>query len=751
MSRKKYKKKAIDFKIFLIAFLVMAVIFSIISYGSVRVQIRENEERLKENTIMIATSYTHTLSKADKARVIINELMNERLKAAGDYAALFEGNHDNQTLNNLTKVLGVDVIYSYNDQGEVIHSSSGEFIGWTAYEGHPVNRFLTGDQESIVEDIRKDSETGIFYKYAYFRAEDNTFVQVGIYANKIQDFLKSFEIQKLIDEINMDGLIVEACFIDNENTVIASSDNDIIGQKVVDEKIIKAIETDREYGAKIDFKGEEMYQVFLPVYMESAKIGTLSVGQSTERNKEIISEIIIEGILSFLGFILVLGFILFFTYAKNSKQLKLAYYDSLTGLPNREYLKDFLIHKIHGDKNVKKAILMINCSDFKNVNLTYGYAHGDSILREITRRLEQILKPTDMLFRFSADRFILYVEKYQNRKNIETLIAKINDKFKKPFNVTEKSQHINIRIGVLEIEDGISSVDEILKEVSITLDYTDENNERNHAYFDYYMEDNVNREDLIEREMRRILAEGSDEVYLEFQPQISAIDNSIVGFEALARLKTDRLGRISPEEFIIVAERKFIIVELGNHIFKKACIFLKKLNERGFEKIKLSVNISGIQLLRHDFIDTIIDITERTGVKTSSIVLEITETIILENYEIINEKLKMLVDHGFNISLDDFGTGYSNFSRLSELSIQEVKIDRYFVSRITTLSKEKLITGDIISMAHKLDLRVVAEGVEDSIQLDYLREHECDVLQGYYFGKPVDSQKALEIIEKSRR
>ena len=270
----------------------------------------------------------------------------------------------------------------------------------------------------------------------------------------------------------------------------------------------------------------------------------------------------------------------------------------------------------------------------------------------------------------------------------------------------------------------------------------------NSSFYNKEMETNIYREKLIEMELRTAIDDKNDsKLFLVYQPQVDLRTNKVVGFEALARMDSDQFGTISPLEFIDIAERKHMIVSLSNIIFSKSCEFLKKLYKLGFEDVKIAVNISGIQLLNEDFVRTVINTIKETGVDESKLEIEITESILLKNFSNINEKLKELQKLNIQIAIDDFGTGYSSLFRLRELNVDSLKIDRYFINDIANREKNELITGDIISMAHKLDLKVVAEGVELKMQKDYLVEKDGDIIQGYLVSKPLKEKNAIEYLK----
>lgn len=209
---------------------------------------------------------------------------------------------------------------------------------------------------------------------------------------------------------------------------------------------------------------------------------------------------------------------------------------------------------------------------------------------------------------------------------------------------------------------------------------------------------------------------------------------------------TKELGQVSPFEFIAIAEEKLLIYDLGNRILLLTIDFMNHLRKQGYEDVGIAVNISGIQLLREEFLESVRHYIKRIDNNNLSLEFEITESVLIDEFDIINEKLEEIKKMGISISLDDFGTGFSSFSRLRELNIDAVKIDKYFIDKISHNNEDNIITADIISMSHKIGLTVVAEGVEEMRQKEYLKEHGCDIIQGYLLSKPLPQNKAIEFL-----
>jgi len=212
-------------------------------------------------------------------------------------------------------------------------------------------------------------------------------------------------------------------------------------------------------------------------------------------------------------------------------------------------------------------------------------------------------------------------------------------------------------------------------------------------------------------------------------------------------MRSEELGNVSPVEFIDVAERKQLIIPLGNLVLKKACAFLAILEGKGYENLRVAVNVSGIQLIHEDFGSSVMEAVVDSGIRSENLELEITESVLLDNFAAVNKSLKDFQENGIRIALDDFGTGYSSFLRLNELNVNYLKLDRYFVGMVATSDRNDYITSDIISMAHKFDLEVIAEGVETVLQRDFLVANGCDIMQGYLFARPLSEEDALKMLE----
>ena len=312
------------------------------------------------------------------------------------------------------------------------------------------------------------------------------------------------------------------------------------------------------------------------------------------------------------------------------------------------------------------------------------------------------------------------------------------------------AERIGAGIGVIEMDQhNKHDVDQLLKNLLIASEKALGNDDQDFGFcfFNQAMETEILREEEITRELAQIAVNEHDErLFLLFQPIVDLQANQICGFEALARLDSNKLGLIPPLEFIPIAEKTKLIIPLGKKIILQAFNFLNKLKENGYDSVGVSINISAIQLLRDDFTQYLLEMIDERQVNPANIGLEVTESVFASNYQEINSILGELKSLGIKIAIDDFGTGYSSLARERELNLNCLKIDKYFIDKLLLLKDEEAITSDIIAMAHKLGHDVIAEGVEYERQRQYLLKYGCDRIQGYLISKPLTEAAALDLL-----
>lgn len=744
-NRREHKR--VDINYFLIPMSIVLVLFFVITFSLVQSQIKTQYDHLEDIAIKLTNSYAHSVVGQTLAMDIATQLLEEKLEIAMNAIVVNEHHWSNDVLTELGEQFGLDALYVYSPEGVIIQSMNGEYIGWTAYPSHPVHNFMISGASILIEDIRKDSESDRYFKYGYLHlANQNAFIQVGLSAEKVTTLLELFSVETTINEIKEEAEVEALSFINLNKEVSASTMGDSIGMRITDTRDLNELKSSRIEVTRLN---DRMLRVFVPVERLQSQMGWLAMYWPSDETDRKVNAIIWGGVFLYIVFSALVGFIIFYAYRKDKSNYKLAYYDGLTGLPNRSYLKEHL-ESVYNEKPVTySAFIAVNCKNLSTIISTYGYSFGDSVLKMLASKLSETVEKDDRLYRFSSDRFVILIKAKKNIQYQMDLAKNIIRVFKQPLVIENAQQFVAIEVGIVELDGHQKEVAQVLQEASITLSYLREKSLQVGLY-NAQMEAHVKNEDFIEHVIRRAIRKSPETILsMVYQPLVNSSEGRIVGFEALLRISTDTGLIIPPLAIISVAEKRQLIFELGNRILNEVCLFVKRMNDQGIHDMRVAINISGLQLLREEFIDTSQRILQESGVDTSSIEFEITESILLGNLEIVNQKLNQLRNIGITIALDDFGTGYSSLSRLRDLNIDIVKIDKYFIDRIELLEKDRLITGDIISMAHKIGLAVVAEGVETRKQWEYLKAANCDVIQGYYVSKPVSEDDAMSILIKN--
>ncbi len=424
------------------------------------------------------------------------------------------------------------------------------------------------------------------------------------------------------------------------------------------------------------------------------------------------------------------------------KLANLAYYDSLTGLMNKLSLYERA--KINALEDGRAALLFIDIDNFKYVNDTLGHAFGDKLIVKVSERLMALLKDDYSLYRLSGDEFIIIMNQIEAREQAEEYASYILENFKKDFDSLGSNLHISLSIGISICPDHGRDLEQLLKFADIAMYKAKEAGRKSYMVYDQQMNEAFTERIMIEKHLQGALDEN--EFVLYYQPQLDIATNKITGFEALLRWNSPVLGMVSPLKFIKVAEDTHFIIPLGTWVLQTACEFLKRLEDNGYQGLTVSVNISILQLLQEDFLDIVEGVLSINDVEPENLELEITETILMESFDRIIARLMRLRDKKIRIALDDFGKGYSSLSYLKQLPITTMKVDKSFIDYITNDNQEDLI-GHIISIGKNMGMNVIAEGVEEQCQLDYLAIHECDKIQGYLFSKPLPEEAIMSLLQ----
>jgi diguanylate cyclase (GGDEF)-like protein len=427
--------------------------------------------------------------------------------------------------------------------------------------------------------------------------------------------------------------------------------------------------------------------------------------------------------------------------------LKQAYYDSLTGLPNRQLFKDRLEREIAHAKRIQSqvALIYIDLDRFKNVNDSMGHSAGDALLVGVSQRMLSQLRESDTLARLGGDEFVV-IATAPEEQPAHVLAERLQAALREPIMVQGATCFAQASIGLAVYPQDGGDVESLLRSADIAMYRSKAAGFSGITYFEEGMNRDAQRRLLMEQRLRAAMRAG--DLSVEYQPKINLNDGSLAGVEALARWNDSQLGLVSPVEFIAVAEECGLIDELGAWVLNEACSTFQNLREQGVDLGQLSVNVSMLQLRDGRFMNKIGDALLRHTMSAEALEIEVTESTLADNPREVSALLEKLRQSGVRIAIDDFGTGYSSMSVLGELPTDVLKIDRSFVMESASQRSSRSVIEAIISIAHVLGKVTVAEGVETSEQARTLRQLGCDYAQGFFFAKPVPAKDLSEVVAR---
>ena len=410
--------------------------------------------------------------------------------------------------------------------------------------------------------------------------------------------------------------------------------------------------------------------------------------------------------------------------------------DDLTGIPNRKERVSEIANLVSGPKKIPAfTLIMFDLDNFKMINDSLGHQIGDVFLSEIIHNLSAIIKEPDSIGRMGGDEFLIIRHGARGEKEIENYIESVMSVIHQPFYYKDQEIKVTASFGIVRYPKDSDNVTELLQQIDIALYKAKTYGKNKIVFFDEKMQSNLEHQLTIERKLESAIK--NNELYIELQPQYKIPSRDLRGFEVLARWTSPLMGRISPVDFIALAEENGSIVQIGKWIMKEACsAFVKLLSDYATLPV-LAINVSVVQFKDPGFLSTVKSIISETKIDAHCLEFEITESVCISSPDMIKDILAELKEMGIRIAMDDFGTGYSSLSYLRMLPLDIVKIDKSFIDSIGTIPDEKNIVKTIIDMAHQLGLEVIAEGIEKQFQLDYLEKNNCDIIQGNLLGKPL--------------
>ena len=429
-----------------------------------------------------------------------------------------------------------------------------------------------------------------------------------------------------------------------------------------------------------------------------------------------------------------------------------ANYDALTGLPNRNLLLDRLKQAVFAQRHMRSiAVVFIDLDHFKFINDSLGHNAGDKLLQHMAERLRSVVRDGDTVSRLGGDEFILILSDQHNEEIVFRAMQRIISKVGEPVVIDGQELCVTCSAGVsLHPQDG-ADVETLLKNADAAMYRAKEHGRNNFQFYTAEMNQLVNERVTLESSLRRALERN--EFLLHYQPKLDLKSVGIVGVEALVRWQHPEWGLIPPDRFISIAEETGLILPIGEWVLRTACAQARAWQDQGLPPVIMSVNLSARQFRQEALFKAVARILSETGLRPDHLEMEITESMVMHNTEAAIAILKGLREIGVHLSVDDFGTGHSSLAYLKALPIEILKIDKSFVQDISGPGgkKDGVIAQAIISLGHSLKLKVIAEGVEEKAQLEFLKENHCDEAQGFLFSRPVPPQECGLLLAAAKR
>ncbi|HVY08440.1 MAG TPA: GGDEF domain-containing response regulator [Burkholderiales bacterium] len=423
---------------------------------------------------------------------------------------------------------------------------------------------------------------------------------------------------------------------------------------------------------------------------------------------------------------------------------RLAYYDQLTGLPNRNYFCERLTEQFAARPDQKGAVIFVDIDSFMRLNNSFGYAIGDVLMRKIARRLEECTNGKVLLSRLRGDEFAMYASGISEKAEIESLMAGISQGFARPFSHDSLEFDLALSMGIcIYPEDGRDATT-LIANAEIAMSQAKGEPGTSWRYHDKKAVEVAAHRVSLEGALRRAIERG--ELFLQYQPIADVRTGGILAMEALVRWKHPEFGLMSPDKFIPIADETGLIISIGEWVLREACRQTRAWQEQGFRDLGISVNVSAVQFAQTRLLTQIKDTLEYSGLAPQFLEVEITETVLMRDAEATASTLKALKDMGVCIAMDDFGTGYSSLSYLKRFPIDTLKIDKSFTQDISTDHDGSSIVSAIAALGRSLDLSLVAEGVETPEQRDFLQRQQCDRMQGYLLSRPLAVEQVARFL-----
>ncbi len=617
---------------------------------------------------------------------------------------------------------------------------------------HPLHAFFHSEETELIEGVRASEYDGRFYKLGNFKNQEGAMLQLAILADAEDSILSLLTIQSLIDQIAQDENVVYARFIDRNYIIQAHSDMSFIGERTQDDYIEESFLTFTPFTIRHhhDLEDTKAYCVGHPIKVQEEMIGLLNIGYDVTYMSVVTREV--------TAMILTIGIIIYllmagsgiYAYKMRKANFEGLRTDALTKLQSRTYL-DMTLKALAKKKKLNQySYILLNINKFNLLNSLYGLDTGDEILRQVSTKLK-VFFPETSLYRLDADDFLI-IKAIQSKEALHQEISKIFEQLEGNYYIDNLDLDISLSIAVHNKVHASYSTAKVLSDLKATMKESKTSNQSGYQLFNENIITSIKRKEAIEQALKSVLIDKDDthQLRVVFQPQYKLDEtNTLAGLEALSRLTMKTLGEISPLEFIPIAEESGLINELGKFVLSEACTLHQQMSRASNKRyLTISINASNYELSKEDFAKYIIKTIKTQAIEPHAMIIEITESVLSENPEILDNTLKTLKEANIRLAIDDFGMGYSSLSYLAHANIDFIKIDRSFISKITSNQRSKVLVETILTMSKKLNFTTIAEGVETKEELNILKTMKCDYAQGFYFNKALEKENVISLLNR---
>lgn len=774
-------------KIFYFPLLLTILFATIVSLISYSITITRFKSEILDSGVLLSKTLASKITDNLKYKQAIIDDLDRTLLTIGEIVLEYRDELSNDYLKTLVDLSDITDIYWYDSNGIVIYDANNEYVGWTAKPGDPISTFMESGLEVYVEDIRKSTDDDRYYKFAYLRAADGYFVQVGCDAAIIYDATETYDYQNVLNSfIEENDSLLYGLVVSPELIAIADTDIDEIGMDYSgDEDYLKVLAGETLMSDWYYPKIEEMvFEISTPLIYDDVTIGLLGIGFAY--TDYIVTKTIL--IIVFLG--LTMGFIFIYTMFQFSKVIRplnqlnsaiqsidiekieyrnftsndgvfagmhetilnlcnrifdsnkrnqrliaavshLAYFDQLTTLPNRTSAKQKLIKEtVEGNQF---ALLFIDLDDFKSFNDTKGHHFGDSILVSISNRLNILSNDNIFISRYAGDEFLI-LAKYDSIAEIHSLLKSIEHLFELPIQIEGNDYFLEASIGISLYPENGENTDELIRKADIAMYSAKKTDYLSYQFFKPELDVQVESKSKIVKALKSAIKD--DEFMMVYQPQVNIDTHEIVSLEALLRLKFEN---ISPAIFIPIAEQNKLINRIGRIVLEKVVRQQVLWRNQGYQLVPVYVNFSSFQLDDINIIEFIRDLLQENDLDPSLLGVEITESVMIQRTDTVIKVLQALKRLGLRTAIDDFGSGHAGINYLTNFEVDLVKLDKSFSDKFLVPEKME-IYKTILRLSDLLGFTTLAEGIETKAQIDLLEDTSCRFVQGFYYHRPTNPE-----------